>query len=70
MLEKISGFIDLLSEFLAARKGLIPLIGIIFVIMNFGFQFIPGLGVIADNNLFLHLGIIVSVFGLLLAQAL
>ena len=70
MLEKISRFIDLLSEFLAARKGLIPLIGITFVFVNFVFQFISGFGMIADSNLFLHLGVIVSVFGFLLARAL
>ena len=70
MLEKISGFIDFLSEFLASRKGLIPLIGIIFVILNFIFQFIPGCGVVAETNLFLHLGVIVSILGLLLARAL
>lgn len=70
MLEKISGFIDFLSEFLASRKGLIPLIGIIFVILNFIFQFIPGFGVVAETNLFLHLGVIVSILGLLLARAL
>ena len=70
MLEKISGFIDFLSEFLANRKGLLPFLGILLVLLNLVFQFIPGIGMVADSNLFLHLGVVISVFGLLLARAL
>jgi hypothetical protein len=68
-MEKISQFIDFLSEFLAQRKGLIPVIGILLVLLNFILQFLP-LGWLVESNLFLHLGIITGLFGIMLAWAL
>lgn len=68
--QKLNRIIDKLSEFLAPRKGLIPLLGILLVIVNFALQFIPGTAGLADTNLFLHLGVIVSILGILLAWAL
>ena len=68
-MEKISQFIDFLSEYLAQRKGLIPLLGIFFVILNFVIQFLP-LGWLAESNLFLHLGVIIAILGIMLAWAL
>jgi len=68
-MEKISQFIDFLSEFLAQRKGLIPAIGILLVLLNFILQFLP-LGWLVESNLFLHLGIITGLFGIMLAWAL
>ena len=68
-MEQISKFFDKASNFIANRKGLLPLIGIFLVIINFLFQlFLPGW--IANTNFFLHLGIIVSIIGMLLAWAL
>jgi capsular polysaccharide biosynthesis protein len=67
----ISKLLDQLSEFLAHRKGLLPLIGIVLVIFNFFFQFfIPPDSLLAGSNLFMHLGIIVAIFGVMLAWAL
>ena len=68
-MEKISQFIDFLSEYLAQRKGLIPLLGIFFVILNFVIQFLH-LGWLAESNLFLHLGVIIAILGIMLAWAL
>lgn len=70
MQDKLSEFLDILSEYLAARKGLLPLLGLGMIILNLIFQFIPNLGFISEANLFLHLGAIISIFGLLLARAL
>jgi hypothetical protein len=66
----ISNFLDRASEFLAHRKGLLPLLGILFVILNFLLNLIPGVGWLATSHLLLHLGVIIAILGFLLAQAL
>jgi len=68
-MQKINQLLDWMSEYLAARKGLLPIIGIILVAANFILQFFS-LGAIAESNLLLHLGIILAIFGFLLAWAL
>lgn len=66
----MSKFLDHLSEYLAHRKGLLPIIGILLIILNLIIQFvIPG-NLLATSNLFLHVGLIVAIFGLMLAWAL
>jgi hypothetical protein len=62
--------LDRLSEFLAKRRGLPTLLAILFVIINFVIQFIPGMEWFARTNLFLHLGVIVGLIGVLLSAAL
>lgn len=67
----ISRLLDWLSNFIAHRKGLLPLIGIVLVSLNFILQFFFPLGHwFPSSNLFLHLGVIVAIFGMLLAWAL
>jgi hypothetical protein len=70
MIPKFNHLLDILSNFLAVRKGLVPLLGIILIIANLVLQFIPGMGWLASTNLFLHVGIIVAVIGIMLAWAL
>ncbi|OGO66481.1 MAG: hypothetical protein A2029_09000 [Chloroflexi bacterium RBG_19FT_COMBO_47_9] len=70
MLVKINQLIDVLSEFFAQRKGLIPLIGLAFVVVNLIFQIFPQLGWLASSDLFLHLGVILAIIGFMLAWAL
>ncbi len=65
-----SAFLDKLSEFLAQRKGLLPLLGLLLVAANLILQFIPAAGWWAESDLLLHLGIILAVLGILLAWAL
>lgn len=65
-----SKFLDRASEFLARRKGLLPLVGILFVLMNFILNLFPGIGWFATSDLLLHLGVIIAILGFLLAQAL
>jgi hypothetical protein len=69
-MQSLNSFLDKLSNFLAHRKGLLPLLGILLVIINGVLQFFPGLGWLSDSNLFLHLGVILAIFGLMLAWAL
>ncbi len=66
----ISKLIDSASNYFAHRKGLLPTIGILLVIVNFILPFIFGLNLITGSNLFLHLGVIVAIFGFMLAWAL
>ncbi len=70
MVDGFSKFLDRASEFLAHRKGLLPLAGILLVFLNFILNLIPGLGWIATSDLLLHLGVIIAILGFLLAQAL
>ena len=69
-MRSLNSFLDKLSNFLARRKGLLPLLGILLVIINGVLQFFPGLGWLSSSNLFLHLGVILAIFGLMLAWAL
>jgi hypothetical protein len=70
MLRGFNKFLDWISDFLANRKGLLPLIGLGLIILNFILQFLSWSGWIGESNLFLHLGLIVSIIGFLLAWAL
>jgi hypothetical protein len=67
---KINVLVDFLSEFFAARKGLLILFGIILVLCNALLQFFPDIGWLGSSNLLLHLGIIIAFIGVLLAWAL
>lgn len=69
MLAKLSAFIDWFSEFLAHRKGLLPLIGILLIVANFFLQ-ISTEGWMVQTNCLLHLGLVIAVFGLLAGRAL
>lgn len=66
----LSKLVDSASNYFAHRKGLLPTIGILLVIVNFILPFIFGLNLITGSNLFLHLGVIVAIFGFMLAWAL
>jgi hypothetical protein len=66
----MSKFLDHMSEYLARRKGLLPIIGLLLIFLNLLIQFIfPG-SFLATTNLFLHIGLMVSIFGLMLSWAL
>ena len=67
----LSRLIDSASDYFAHRKGLLPLIGIVLVIINYILPFIFGLdNLVTGSNLFLHLGVIIAIFGMMLAWAL
>lgn len=66
----ISRLLDFFSEYLAHRKGLLPIIGIALIVLNLLLQFIIPGTLLATSNLFLHIGLIVAIFGLMLAWAL
>lgn len=67
----ISNLLDWLSNYLATRKGLLPLIGIALISLNFIVQFFFPFGHwLPGSNLFLHIGVIIAIFGMMLAWAL
>ncbi|MBK8421826.1 hypothetical protein [Candidatus Villigracilis saccharophilus] len=66
----ISKLLDHLSEYLAHRKGLLPIIGLFLIVCNLLIQFIVPGSFLADSNLFLHIGLIAAIFGLMLSWAL
>jgi hypothetical protein len=67
---RFNRLLDDASEFFAHRKGLLPIMGILLVLINGVMQFLPVSGWLAETDLLLHLGIIVAVLGFLLAWAL
>ncbi len=69
MIQLLSQLLDRASEYFATRKGLLPLVGIALVIANFFIRLLAP-GWLSASDLFLHLGIIIAIFGLMLARAL
>lgn len=69
MFQWLNKMLDKLSEYLAARKGLLPLIGIFLIAADFALQFFP-VGWLAERNLLLYAGLLTAIFGLMLARAL
>ena len=66
----LNRLLDAAAEFFAQRKGLLPIVGIILVLINAILQFIPGGGIFVDSNILLHIGVIIAIFGIMLAWAL
>lgn len=65
-----SSLLDSLSNSLANRKGLLPLIGIVLILINFLLRiFVPG-AYLAQIDLFLHAGLVIALLGLVLSRAL
>jgi hypothetical protein len=67
----MSKLLDFLSEYLAHRKGLLPIIGLLLILLNLLLNLVlPYGGFFVETNLFLHLGLIIAILGLMLAWAL
>ena len=62
-------FLDRFSEFLSKYPGLLPLVGLGLIILNLILQFFPGSWFV-DRNILLHIGLIISLIGLLLIRPL
>jgi hypothetical protein len=69
MTDLFNRFLDWFSNYFAHRKGLLPIAGIVLVVLNLILRLaVPGW--LADSDLLLHLGVILAIFGILLAWAL
>ena len=62
-------FLDKVSEFLSKYPGLLPLVGLVLIILNLILQLFPGSWFV-DRHILLHLGLIISLLGLLLIRPL
>ena len=69
-MNSLSKLIDRASNYFAHRKGLLPFLGILFIIANLIVVVLFPFSWIAATNLLLHIGLIVALFGLMLAWAL
>lgn len=71
LVERLSKLVDQSSEYFAHRKGLLPMLGMLLIVVNFLLaSLLPAEWYIIRSNLFLHLGLLVAIFGILLARAL
>ncbi len=70
MVTAFSHLLDRLSNFLAHRKGLLPILGLLLVLINAVLQFVAADTLLATTNLLLHIGVILAILGFLLAWAL
>lgn len=69
MKDKFSKFLDQTSNFLSQKKGLLPMIGLILIIINFVIV-LSSQGWLANTNFFLHIGASIAILGFLIAWAL
>lgn len=61
--------LDRLSHFLGKYPGLLPIIGLGLILLNLLLQVFPG-NWIVESNLFLHIGLLISLVGVLLIRPL
>ncbi|MFN2236074.1 MAG: hypothetical protein ACK2U1_17755 [Anaerolineales bacterium] len=69
-MKKFSQLLDKLSDYFAHRKGLLPILGIVLILLNWVMQFFPGMYGFAETNTLLHFGTILAIFGIMLAWVL
>jgi len=62
--------IDRILEFLGRWRGLPALVGVLLVILDFVFGFVPGAPWLTWHNWMLYLGIVIAVLGMLITETL
>ena len=67
----LSKILDGISDYVSTHRGVPVLIGVLLVVLNYILLIIPGvqLGFVETTNLFLHVGVIVGLLGVLLGDA-
>lgn len=65
----MNDFLDKMSDFLSKYPGFLPLLGLALIVINLVLQIFPG-NWFVDRNILLHIGLIVSLIGLLLIRPL
>ena len=51
-------------------RVLLPMLGMVLVLINYFLPFIFGINWVTGSNLLLHIGVLIAIFGLMLAWAL
>ncbi|MCX8061114.1 MAG: hypothetical protein N3D16_00885 [Anaerolineales bacterium] len=71
MKNSINRLLDWLANYFAHRKGMLPIIGLVLILINGVLQFLPLNDVLLiETNLLLHIGLILAILGFLLAWSL
>ena len=67
-----SKWLDRISDYIAARRGLPILLAVGLVVLNYALRVIPEtqLGFVESTDLLLHLAVVVGLIGVLLGEAL
>lgn len=61
--------VERINAFLVGKPGVLPLLGLGLIVLNFLLQLFPGPEAwIVRSNLFLHVGLVISIIGLLLVN--
>ena len=66
----ISKGLDIISDWLAHRKGLLPILGLTLILADLIFQLIFPSSWLTETNFCLHVGLIIAIIGFLLSPAL
>ncbi|MEM8858540.1 MAG: hypothetical protein AAGD96_09470 [Chloroflexota bacterium] len=67
----MNNLLDTLNDFLSERRGLLPMIGIGLIVLNFVLHIFFNSDIwIVSSNLFLHLGLVTAIVGILLIRPL
>lgn len=66
----LNRLIDRASNYFAYRKGLLPLLGLCLVVLNWVLHFLPEIGWLSNSDTLLHLGVVLAIIGFMLAWAL
>lgn len=67
--QRINELVERINRFLVRQPGFLPLAGLLLIVVNLILQIWPGPDRwIAASHLFLHLGLITSLIGLLLVN--
>jgi hypothetical protein len=69
MLKRFNHFLDWFSNYFAHRKGLLPLLGMLLILLNFLLTNLTG-GWLVQTNFFLHFGLVIAILGFMIAWAL
>ena len=69
-MQSFNQLLDKISNYLAHRKGLLPVVGVLLVLANIVLQFFPGIGWLASSQLLLNLGVLLGLIGMMMAWAL
>jgi preprotein translocase subunit SecY len=66
----MSRILDAVGHYLAHRKGLLPLLGLLLVLGNLLLRILAPQAWLSGTDLLLHVGILVAILGFLLARVL
>lgn len=70
MTDWFNRLLDRMSGFLAHRKGLLPILGLLLILVNLILEFVLPGSWLVNSDILLQIGVIVAILGFLLAWAL